>query len=751
MMILIAVPLFAVSAHASEDFSKMSPTVKVTSYKKLFIDQVSAYGSGSGTVISPNGIIVTNNHVIFDEERFKPLDAFEVCITFDIQKEPVCKYTASLIANDMDKDVALLKINPKDVFGNTVPPLNYMDYSNSADPKEKTEVSVLGYPASGGRTITITKGQISGFDVFNGYKYFKTDTDFDHGSSGGTATDSEGNFIGIPTYLRTYSENVGYFLDLREITKWLDDNTKKTPTVDKKSMDILAGNLARLSKANDELSYSQDSYPFTKITPPAGWEFLEIDDDSYFLSQKNLSNPVSLSVNTVNYQFEISQGYMDRLDEEVAKIKETYPDYKKEEVIFAGQKAWKISYTSLYSKNAGYYIPYGYSIISLSYSIDLNEIDKQEKAVQQVLDSFEFIKTPSQNPGLKSTITFENPPFQISSAGDFRIQKNTDIQSDTLLAVAVQSENFDGNFAIYYENVPKDELKLSNKDRLDRVIKYFYNKKLVYKNDSVTLGGLTGYLYTYEYEGDKFQEKKKGMEVILRDGDYDLVLAYNDKTETFDANLPVIQTILDSLSFKGQNSSSVTPNSYGSLGFTFNDIQFHRYAQAIGDLAEKGIVKGYADGGFHPEQLVNRAEALKMVLESKNHLENKKGSKKSVDFSQYEPKKSVFKDVTSDYPMSKYINYAVDKKFAEGYKNGSFKPNQEVTLAEALKLIINAYEIPIWSGETDPWFKKYMDKGFELNLIPYGMYDPGKNLTRAELAYLISSVYSQADSNGFYY
>ena len=84
------------------------------------------------------------------------------------------------------------------------------------------------------------------------------------------------------------------------------------------------------------------------------------------------------------------------------------------------------------------------------------------------------------------------------------------------------------------------------------------------------------------------------------------------------------------------------------------------------------------------------------------------------------------------------------KEMIKGYANKTFRPNQTITLVEALKLIIHTYEIPVWEGETKPWFKKYMDKGFELRLIPYGIYEPGHLLTRAELAYLVNKVYQQA-------
>lgn len=746
--------IFAIPTHAAstEDFSQMNPTVKITSYKKLFIDNVLAYQSGSGTIISADGIVVTNHHVIFDEEEFKPLDAFEICITLDIQKEPVCKYTASLIASDKDMDIALLKINNKDVFGQALPSLKFLNYKTTAAPKEQTEIRVAGYPGSGGNTITMTKGQISGFDEYNNFNYFKTDTDFDHGSSGGTALDPDGNFIGIPTYIRSYAENVGYFLDLREAQKWIDDNIQKSPKPDPKTEKFLQNDLARLSKANDDLKYTQPDYPYSEITLPKGWEFEEIDDESFFVSQKNLSNPVSLNIHTLNYQFEINQGYMDKLDEQLESIKENYPDYKKEDVTIAEQKAWKITYTSSYSKNTAYYVPYGYSIIGISYSIDLNEIDKQTADIKPALDSFRFTKSPVKDPILSGTVKFDEPPFEISAFGNFRIQENKDTQAETLLAEASQKDNFEGSFAVYYEPVPKDERQLSAKDRLDNVTKNLYSKKLVYKNDEVVLGGLSGFLYTYEYEGDKFQEKRKAIDIVIRNGDHEFILTYDDKTKEFDKNLPVVQKMLDSFQFNGDSAVKNSKNSYGNLGFTFNDIQYHRFASAIGDLAEKGIVKGYEDGGFHPEQLVTRTEALKIILESKNHLETEKGSKKVVDFSKYEKNKSSFKDVDAKNPLLKYIEYSKEKRFTEGYSGNIFKPNQNVNLVEALKLVMSAYEIPVWSGTTEPWFKKYMDKAYELGLLVRGLEDPSHYLTRGELADIVDEVYKQADNSaGFGY
>lgn len=733
------------SASAQEDFVQMNPTVKITSYKKLFIDQVLAYGSGSGTVISPDGLVVTNHHVIFDENEFKPLDAFEVCITFDVQKKPVCDYTARLVDFDKDMDIALLKINSTDVFGMPIPSdFNFLDYQNEVAPKEQSQIRVIGYPGSGGETITMTQGQISGFEKFNDYQYFKTDTDFDHGSSGGTALDDMGNFIGIPTYIRSYAENVGFFLDLNEAREWLNNVEDKNPQENLSAEHLLKKELARFSKANDELKYEQEHYPFIQMKIPEGWEFLEINDDSIFASQKNQSNPVGLSIFIAPYQFKIDEGYLNKLEEELDRIKDTFPDYQKKDTTFANQSAWEVTYTNISSKNITYYIPYGHTIIGIGYSIDLDEREKQTLAIQPVIDSILFLKEPLDDPLLSQIIQFDEPPFEITMAGNWNALRNKDKQSSSLLIEAVEKDNFEGSLTVYYDQIPKDERHLTAKIRLEAIIKNLGSRKLVYKNDEVVLGGLQGFLYTYEYEGRDYQKIRKHMIAKVKDDNYEFSIEYDDLTEDFDRNLPAVQKILDSFRFKGKTTTENITASYGNLGFTFKDIQFHRYALSISELAEKGIIGGYSDGTFQPEASVNRVEALKMILESKNHLEAEKGSKKVIDFAKYAGKATTLRDVKNSDWFEKYAGYSLEKEIIEGYGDKTLRPNQAVTLGEAMKLMLTIYEIPVWDGVTNPWYKKYMDKGFELYLIPYGVYDPNQRLTRAELAHLVNTVYGQA-------
>ncbi|MBI5422223.1 trypsin-like peptidase domain-containing protein [Candidatus Peregrinibacteria bacterium] len=751
LIVLFLLSFAPASLAADRDFSTMSPTVRVTSYKKLLTDNVLAYGSGSGTVITPDGLVVTNHHVVFDETDIKPLDAFEVCITFDAKEEPVCTFTASLVALDKDLDIALLKINDLDVFGNSVSGLKTLNPKNSSAPKEQDKIQIMGYPASGGETITLSQGQISGSETNNGFHYFKTDTDFDHGSSGGTVLDANGNYIGIPTYIRSYSENVGYFLDLRDARPWIEHNRTATPTPLAQANTLLTRELVRLSNANQTLTYTQDRPPFAELTLPQGWKFDEINEDNFRASQKNLSNPVSVSVIMTPYQYGIDEGYLTKLNEEIEKLKKSYPDLKKEKTTYAGQSAVKTTFTNYSSRNTIFYIPYGSTLVSVGFSIDLNDVAKQEKAVQPVIDSFRFSRKPVKDPVLSQTLRFEEPPFSITTPDGWKIQKNASKDPSDLLAEAVQKGNYEGSFSIYYGPTPKEDRSLSAKELLDERTKNLGDQKLSYKNDQVVLGGLEGILYIYEYEGNQYQEIKKHLTLTLNDKDNQFFIEYDDLADHFDQNLPAIRSMLDSFDFRGSTAKASSLHAYGSLGSTFTDIQFHPYALAIGALADKGILSADSEGRFRPEAPMGRAEALKLVLDSKSKLETEKNSGKAIDFSTLTSKaKPAFKDLKASSPYAPYARYALEKKFLQGYGDKTFRPVQPITLVEALKLIVSVYEIPLWKGETDPWFKKYMNKGFELGLIPYGLYDPAQKLSRAEMAYLIYTIYQKADNQYSY-
>lgn len=79
-------------------------------------------------------------------------------------------------------------------------------------------LTILGYPAIGGDSLTITDGIISGFEIDEAVRYVKTSAKIDTGNSGGIAIKDSGCVVGIPTSVRKGQiESIGRVLDLRHL------------------------------------------------------------------------------------------------------------------------------------------------------------------------------------------------------------------------------------------------------------------------------------------------------------------------------------------------------------------------------------------------------------------------------------------------------------------------------------------------------------------------------------------------------
>lgn len=81
-------------------------------------------------------------------------------------------------------------------------------------------LSVLGYPAAGGKTLTVTEGIISGFEFDGETRFIKSSAKLGHGNSGGVAIKDSGCLVGIPTFVQHGQlESIGRILDLNYLYK----------------------------------------------------------------------------------------------------------------------------------------------------------------------------------------------------------------------------------------------------------------------------------------------------------------------------------------------------------------------------------------------------------------------------------------------------------------------------------------------------------------------------------------------------
>jgi S1-C subfamily serine protease len=156
--------------------------------------------SGSGTIISPDGQILTNCHVACGA----PVLIISLTTSPDNPPEPT--YIAEITNYNEDLDLALLRLT-SDIDGNPVssPGLPYLEVGNSDELHLGDKIYIFGYPGVGGDTITFTTGSVSGFesaDVGGGQQQrvnIKTDAGIASGNSGGTAVDLSGRLVAVPT------------------------------------------------------------------------------------------------------------------------------------------------------------------------------------------------------------------------------------------------------------------------------------------------------------------------------------------------------------------------------------------------------------------------------------------------------------------------------------------------------------------------------------------------------------------------
>jgi S1-C subfamily serine protease len=148
-------------------------------------------GQGSGAIISSDGMVVTNYHVIQGARAAS-------VITYGGSA-----YGVSLVGYDIQNDIAVLKISSNDTF-------SYFSFGDSDSLKAGQKVVALGNPA--GLSFTATEGIISSPArlASDGFYYIQTDVTLNPGNSGGPIINSRGEIIGIADFKVSGYEGLGF-------------------------------------------------------------------------------------------------------------------------------------------------------------------------------------------------------------------------------------------------------------------------------------------------------------------------------------------------------------------------------------------------------------------------------------------------------------------------------------------------------------------------------------------------------------
>jgi len=168
-------------------------------------------GTGSGFLITPDGYIVTNNHVVEDADR----------ITVRTLDKKI--YEAKVIGRDPKTDVALIKVEAKD--------LPHVTMGDSDKLRVGEWVLAIGNPFGLDFTVTAgivsAKGRVIGAGPYD--DFIQTDAAINFGNSGGPLFDFEGNVVGMNTAIIARGQGIGFAVPvnvIKDIVGQLKDTGK---------------------------------------------------------------------------------------------------------------------------------------------------------------------------------------------------------------------------------------------------------------------------------------------------------------------------------------------------------------------------------------------------------------------------------------------------------------------------------------------------------------------------------------------
>ncbi len=185
----------------------------------------------------------------------------------------------------------------------------------------------------------------------------------------------------------------------------------------------------------------------------------------------------------------------------------------------------------------------------------------------------------------------------------------------------------------------------------------------------------------------------------------------------------------------------------------FSDIDITEdYSIAVLELYHLGVLDGYSDGTFSPDQAVNRAEFSKVLAESSD-----------LDYTLFDSTSlaNCFYDVRdlNEHWYSPPVCALKVEGAVQGYGDGNFGPAKNITMAEAYKIVLDVFnfhiasndeitEIPYSDVDADDWFLAVANavKIYNLNITSGAdLFYPDQEISRAGVAILIYTAMDRKD------
>jgi hypothetical protein len=170
-----------------------------------------------------------------------------------------------------------------------------------------------------------------------------------------------------------------------------------------------------------------------------------------------------------------------------------------------------------------------------------------------------------------------------------------------------------------------------------------------------------------------------------------------------------------------------------AAGFTDVD-ENTEYVEAIEYLAERGIVSGFGDGRFGPEETLTRAELLKILLEADEDF----------DVNSFDGELDCFADVMGYEWYAPHVCYAKSVGIVEGFGDGLMRPNKEVSFVAAAKMVVETLNLPK-PAKTNVWYEHYTKALTQGRNVPRSVKRFEQKVIRNQIAEIIWRILKNAE------
>ena len=227
--LIISVPAAADDFNPRKIYSETSKAVVLITGFEPGQQEMS---KGTGSIISIDGFVLTNAHVIIDQSKGRPFNNLRIFlkpdrVSGDLRKDTSLKYRAELVRFSENLDLALLRIKSPSI-GNLSPTLEFSDSDlvSIGDP-----VIAIGHPEQGG-LWTLTTGTISShinnYGNMPGKNVFQTEASLNRGNSGGPLINSRGHIVGVNSMISRKAKDglaitgINFSIKSRVAVNWLN-------------------------------------------------------------------------------------------------------------------------------------------------------------------------------------------------------------------------------------------------------------------------------------------------------------------------------------------------------------------------------------------------------------------------------------------------------------------------------------------------------------------------------------------------